>query len=118
MKLLIVEDNRRMREMLISIFRNKFTEIKECDDGENSLSEYRLFMPDWVFMDIEMKKVDGITATKEILRSYPGAKIIMITNHDNSHIKKEALSSGVYKFVLKEDVLCLLDMFENNFNND
>jgi len=114
MKLLIVEDSWKMREMLKSIFKTIFNEIRECDDGETSLQEYESFSPDWVFMDIEMKKVDGITASKEILKLYPQAKIVIITSHNDPQIKQDVMSLGVYKFIWKEDILCLLDMFEKN----
>ncbi|MEO8211441.1 MAG: response regulator transcription factor [bacterium] len=111
MRLLIVEDNFEMREMMKSIFKSKFTIIRECEDGETALSEYESFRPDWVFMDIEMKKVDGITASKAILRLYPDAKIIIITNHKSAGIIKELISAGVRKYVLKENIVSLLDMF-------
>lgn len=112
MKLLIVEDNYKMREMLKSIFNIYFTEIRECEDGESALLLYKNFMPDWVFMDIEMKNMDGITASKKILSSFPGAKIIIITNYDHPELKRMAESIGVHSYVLKENMTDILDILE------
>ncbi|MBK8983617.1 MAG: response regulator [Ignavibacteria bacterium] len=112
MRLLIVEDNSEIREMIRSLFESKFNLIRVCEDGDTALSEYESFRPDWIFMDIEMKKVDGITASKEILKLYPEAKIIIITNHKSASIKRELISAGVQKYVLKENMHSLLDMFD------
>ncbi|MDQ3021725.1 MAG: response regulator [Bacteroidota bacterium] len=114
MSLLIVEDNSPMREMLKSIFKFQFTQISECEDGDTALSSYEQSKPDWVFMDVEMKRVDGITASKQILKAYPDARIIILTNYDNAEIKKEAMSAGVYEYVIKENVLDILEILENN----
>ncbi len=66
-----------------------------------------------------MKKVDGVTASKEILSFYPDAKIIIITTYNNSYIKKEVLAAGVYKYILKENLSGLLEMLEEkNSIND
>ena len=61
-------------------------------------------MPDWVFMDVKMKKMDGITATKNIKKSYPNAKILVVTDYNDIELKKQALSGGALGYVLKENV--------------
>lgn len=116
MKLLIVDDNFKMREMLKSVFKLYFTEIRECDDGESALSTYQNFMPDWVFMDIEMKNTDGITASKRIIGSFPKAKIIIITSYDNPELKKMAGTIGIHSYILKENMIDIMDILESSNN--
>jgi two-component system, NarL family, response regulator DegU len=112
MKLLIVEDNFKVRQLMKSIFKLEFNDIKECQDGSDVLDEYTNFKPDWVFMDIEMKKLDGITASKELLSSFPDAKIIIVTNHDNKEYKKDAKSAGVREYILKENLSDIFDIIK------
>lgn len=117
MKLLIVEDNFKMREMMKSIFRIEFNEIKECEDGSDVMSAYSHFKPDWVFMDIEMKNLDGITASKKIMSTFPDAKIIIVTNHDNKEFKKDAKSAGVREYVLKENLSDIFEIIKSESKN-
>ena len=113
MKLLIVEDNLKMREMMKSIFKIEFNEIKECEDGSDVMNAYTNFKPDWVFMDIEMKKLDGITSSKKLVTAYPDAKIIIVTNHDNREFRKDAKSAGVLEYVLKENLSDIFDIIKS-----
>lgn len=104
MKLLIVDDNYKMREMIKNLFKPEFTEIRECEDGSEVLNEYISYRPDWVFMDIEMKILNGISASKKLLNSFPEAKIIIVTNYNNKEYRKDAKSAGVKDYILKENI--------------
>ncbi len=58
-------------------------------------------------MDWQMKQMDGLTATKEILRVFPEACILLITQFDDAELRAIAFESGVRGFVLKDDLLSL-----------
>ena len=58
MKLLIVEDSNRMREMLKELFGSMFTEIVECEDGSEAFRAYKKNKPAWVFIDIKMTEMN------------------------------------------------------------
>ena len=66
MKVLIIDDNPKMRTFIRQVLTETSTEIYECTDGQWALQAYREYRPDWVFMDIKMNLKDGITATREI----------------------------------------------------
>ncbi len=104
MKLLIVEDNEAMRRMLKDMFQSDFEEIIECEDGSEAFESYEMCNPDWVFMDIKMKTINGIKAARNIKDSYPEAKIIILTDYDDTKLRSEAKSSGVYAYILKENI--------------
>lgn len=104
MKLLIVEDNAAMRRMLKDMFQSDFEEIIECEDGSEALEAYKICNPDWVFMDIKMKTMNGIEASRLIKASYPEAKIIAVTDFGDKMLKSAAESAGVYAYVLKENI--------------
>ncbi len=104
MKLLIVEDNPKMRNMLKDLFTPLFEQIYECEDGSQALQSYKLNKPDWVFMDIQMKEMNGIAATREITRSYPDAKILIVTDYNDEEFRKAAVNAGAVSYVLKEQL--------------
>jgi len=105
LKLLIVDDNPDIRELLKNICVDYFTKIFECEDGLDAVKIYEEEKPDWVLMDIKMKYLDGITATKQIIEKYPGAKIIILSQYNDKNIVKTSLNSGALKFIPKEDMM-------------
>lgn len=110
MNLLIVEDNLNMRNLIKELFAPVFKNIYECDDGSKALKSYTANQPEWVFMDIKMKEMDGITATKEIISNFPDAKILMVTDFDDEEFRKAASENGATDYVLKEDLEDIFDI--------
>ena len=115
MKILIVDDNRGMREMTRSFLQDLADEICECEDGIDALDCYRKFLPDWVLMDWEMKRMDGITATKEILRVFPKARILMFTQYDDVELRTAASEVGVSGYVLKDELMKLQSFLKKTY---
>ena len=107
MKILIVEDNSEMRRVLNSYIRPLCRTVYECADGCEAFEFYRRYKPDWVLMDWQMEKMDGIAATEQIVKKYPDAHICMVTSFDDEDLKKEAVKAGACNFVLKDDLLSL-----------
>lgn len=81
-----------------------FDEIFECEDGSRAFSFYKKYRPDWVLMDWEMPKVNGITAIREIIAEFPRANICMVTAFDDTEIREEAIAAGATGFVLKDNL--------------
>lgn len=111
MKILIVDDNFEMRRMTRNYLAEIAAEFRECEDGTEALAAYTKFLPDWVLMDWEMKQMDGIAATEEILRVFPEARILMFTQYDDVELRMAASEAGVRGFVLKEDLSELREIF-------
>ena len=107
MKFLIVDDNEQARVMIKNYLRQGSDEFRECEDGAEALSAYAEFLPDWVLMDWEMKQISGLAATQNIIEFFPDAKILMITNYDEIHLRRAAVEAGASGFVLKDDLLSL-----------
>ena len=104
MKILIAEDNERMRKFIGQMVRSFADEIFECADGEQAVRAYSDYHPDWVLMDIEMKNMDGITATEQITQKHPDAKILMVTRHDDQKLKERAKKAGACGYLLKQSL--------------
>jgi len=108
--LLIVEDNPSMRRLIKSVVEDLALFVHECADGADALEAYQALMPEWVLMDIEMKEKDGFTATREIMKSYPDAKIMILTKYSTSRMREEAKKAGACAYVLKENLLTIREI--------
>ena len=104
MKLLIVEDSEKMREMIKSFVANVAEEVFECTDGAEAFTAYEQQQPDWVLMDIEMADVDGLTATRQIKAAWPEARIMIVTNYDDEALREAAHDAGASEYVLKPNL--------------
>jgi DNA-binding NarL/FixJ family response regulator len=105
MTFLIAEDNCRMRESIKRFLSSKIPNhhtFYEAADGTEAVDIYNRVGPDWVLMDIEMEPMDGLVASKTILTSDPGAKIIILTSFDDAGYRKAAQQAGAYAYILKE----------------
>lgn len=112
MKILIVEDNAKMRDMIRTVMSKSKNVFLECSDGGEAVKAYEEFHPDYVFMDVEMKPIDGITATKQIKHSHPDAKIIIVTNYGDTRTRNAARVAGADGFVMKENLLDVRKLVE------
>jgi DNA-binding NarL/FixJ family response regulator len=113
MKLLIVDDHPAMRRMIGKVVGEMAGDIQECGDGAEALAAYARCRPDVVLMDIEMSQMDGITATREILLSFPGAKIVIVSKHDDEQIREAARKAGACGYVLKENLMAIRELLGN-----
>ena len=104
MKVLVVDDHREMRQTIRSLLE-EVHEIYECRDGSEVLREYARVRPDWVLMDIKMKKMNGIIATKELLAKYPQARVVMLTQYGDQELREAARQAGACAYVCKEHLI-------------
>lgn len=105
--ILIVDDNAETRRMTKFFLRDLPFDFEECDDGADALDRYEKTRPDWVLMDWEMRRIDGLTATRRIVGKYPLAKILMVTQYDDRELKEAAINAGAKGFITKENLMDL-----------
>lgn len=110
MTLLIVEDNQAMRQMLRKLLSDLAEAITECADGSEALAAYQACRPAWVLMDLQMKEMDGLTATRQIMAAFPAARIVIVTDYDDSGLRAAARRAGACAYVVKENLLELRQM--------
>ena len=111
--LLIVDDNREMRQLMKSIVSKTCDEIFECEDGDEVLLAFAAHRPDWVLMDVEMKRMDGLKATSALIRRHPEARVIIVTKHGDMQTRLAAREAGARFLVGKEDLLSLLPLIHD-----
>jgi two-component system response regulator DegU len=112
MRLLIVDDHAPMRRLLGRVVKDLFSVVEECADGADALAAYDRHRPDWVFMDIEMKRTDGLTATQDIVRAFPDAKVVIVSKHDDEQLRSAARTAGACGYVLKENLIAVRELLE------
>jgi two-component system NarL family response regulator len=107
MDILIIEDNPAMRRLIHTLVGDLADSVYECEDGAQALEAYLRHRPDWVLMDIKMPGLDGITASSQISRADPSAKIVIVTDYDDERLLVAARNAGAREYVSKERLLDL-----------
>jgi len=113
MKILIVEDNPQMRQLIRSVVEDLAEAIIECGDGDEAVRAYiaqRFTEDDRVLMDLQMSRIGGLEATSRIRAAFPEAQIIIVTQHDDPHLRAAAQTAGTCGYVLKENLLALREL--------
>ncbi|WP_341283070.1 response regulator transcription factor [Paenibacillus sp. FSL H8-0537] len=102
-RILIVDDHHHAREGIRAILQAEplFEVVGEGCNGLEALTLTEQLMPDLILMDINMKEMDGLEATKEIKARYPYVKIVIITVSDDITHLFEALKKGAQGYLLK-----------------
>lgn len=110
MKVLIIDDKPQMRAAIKRMLQGLVNDFAECGDGVDAVEAYATFQPDWVLMDIRMRKVDGLTATRAITGLYPEARVVILTSYDEPELREAARSAGACDYIVKENMFALHSM--------
>lgn len=76
--------------------------VGEAGDGAAALEQARLLEPDVVLMDLRMPEMDGIEATRRLLRNGSGIRVVMLTTFDMDEYVVDAFQAGASGFLLKD----------------
>ena len=105
MTVLIVEDDRAMRELIKKVIGDLADGVCECGDGRDALALYEKHRPAWVLMDIRMEHVDGLTATQQITMAWPFARVLIVSSHTDDDLRDAAYRAGACGYISKENLL-------------
>lgn len=103
-RLLIADDEPFMRRgirNLIDLSNLGVEEIFEAETGEEVLQIFEEIRPEIVLLDINMPKIDGLTAAKKIKQIAPNTKIAIITGYNYFDYAQTAIKIGVEDYILK-----------------
>jgi DNA-binding NarL/FixJ family response regulator len=101
---LLAEDHMIVREGFRKMleFEDDFEVVGEAQDGRQAVVMAKKFRPDVVLMDIVMPELNGLEATRQLLKIVPATKVLMLSAHSDDMYVKNAIESGAVGFLLKQ----------------
>ncbi len=99
--ILIIDDERSIRNVLKDILTNEGYTVEEAADGEEGLKKFKLAMYDAVLCDIKMPKLDGIDFLQKAKEENGDVPIIMISGHGNIETAVDAVKKGAFDYIAK-----------------
>ncbi|MBA4198780.1 MAG: response regulator [Chitinophaga sp.] len=99
--ILIVDDERAIRNVLKDILGNEGYKVEEAADGEDALKKFSATTYDLVLCDIKMPKLDGIEFLQKATEINPDVPVIMISGHGNIETAVDAVKKGAFDYIAK-----------------
>ncbi len=101
---LLVDDHTIVREGLISLLRleKDIEVVGEADNGRRALELVRTVHPDVVVMDIAMPLLNGMEATRQILRARPATKVLILSAHSDDAYVEMVMALGASGYLIKQ----------------
>ncbi len=103
-RLILADDHKIMREGLRALLakQHQVEVIAEAESGRGVVDLCTRLHPDVVVIDISMPDLNGIDATRQIIRQTPDVKVIALSMHSDKKYVKEMLSAGASGYLLKD----------------
>jgi DNA-binding NarL/FixJ family response regulator len=100
-RVLIADDNRPMRERIVSMLESEFDVVKAVSDGQEVVTGVAELHPDVVVLDISMPVLNGIEAARQVAELNGNTRIVFVTVKTDAPIVHAALATGALGYVLK-----------------
>jgi DNA-binding NarL/FixJ family response regulator len=106
LRVLLVDDQALFRDIAKNMFSSveEFEVVAEAVDGADAVDAYANLRPDLVLMDVQMPRVNGLEATKQILKGNPDAKVVITSMRSEPEYRRLALDTGALGFIAKRDL--------------
>ncbi len=103
-RVLIVDDHQIMREGLKLLLENKdgFEVVGEAENGRLAVHLAREVSPHVVLMDITMPEMNGVDATRAIVKECPSVRVLALSMHAERNFIEDVLAAGAKGFLLKQ----------------
>jgi len=103
-RVLIVEDQTLMRQGLRTILELEpgFEVVGEAGDGQEGMERALTLRPDLVLMDVQMPRMNGVEATRQITTLVPHTQVIILTTFDYDEYVFDGIKAGARGYLLKD----------------
>lgn len=103
-RLLLADDHQMMREGLKAMIEKErgMTVVGEAEDGKTTVELARKLSPHVVVMDVAMPDLNGIEATRKIIKANPNLKVVALSGHVNQGFVREMFAAGASAYILKQ----------------
>jgi DNA-binding NarL/FixJ family response regulator len=104
-RILVADDHEVVRRGLCALLQSRpeWEVCGEAADGREAVEKSQSLKPDAVIIDIGMPTLNGLEATRQILKANPHMKVLVLTLHDSDQMIREVLDAGARGFLLKSD---------------
>jgi len=100
-KLLVVDDEKGIRDALVQVFEYEGHEVAAAEDGRAGIEAASKTRPDVTFLDVKMPGMDGLDVLARLREVDPAAIVVMISGHGTIDTAVEATRKGAYDFLEK-----------------
>jgi len=106
MRLLVVDDHEVVRRGVRSLLTEQegWEVCAEAVDGQDALEKAREFKPDLIVMDVSMPRLNGLEATRQVRNLLPQCEVLILSQHENSEMARQALTAGARGYVVKSSI--------------
>lgn len=103
-KVVLADDHMIVRDGLRSLLERQpdMEVVAEADNGRTALKHVKELSPDVVIMDIGMRELNGIDATRQIVKMSPGVKVLALSMYSDKRFIKGMLKAGASGYMLKD----------------
>ena len=103
-RVMIVEDQQLIRRAFKTMLSLEpdLDVVAEAGDGQEAVRLAKLTRPDVILMDLQMPRLGGVAATRQIMAELPSVRIVVLTTFDNDEIVLDAISAGAAAYLLKD----------------
>ncbi|MDN5850978.1 MAG: response regulator transcription factor, partial [Nitrococcus sp.] len=104
-RVLVVDDHPIVREGIASVLSSdeRVVVVGEAADGVEAIDAVARYQPEVVLIDVNMPRMNGVEATREIHRRWPEVRIVALSVQDDAATEKAMISAGAAAFVSKSD---------------
>ena len=99
--ILLVEDEKVIRENIASMLKFFFKEVYVAIDGYDGLDKYENYLPDIIMTDLKMPNMGGFELIKELEKRACSSYTIIVSAHTDTELLLEAINKGVNRYLIK-----------------
>jgi DNA-binding NarL/FixJ family response regulator len=105
LRILVVDDHEVVRRGLKSILEAhaEWSVVGEAATGREAVEKAATLRPEVVILDMSMPELNGLEATRGILKAVPEAKVLVLTQHDSEQLVVAFLQAGAQGYLVKSD---------------
>lgn len=106
-RVLLAEDHTIVRQGLVALLRSEpeIEVVGEASDGAEAVEMAKKLIPDIVLMDIAMKNLNGLEATRKIKKLFPHMKVLILTMYENEEWIFQILKAGASGYLIKDSAM-------------
>jgi DNA-binding NarL/FixJ family response regulator len=102
-RVMVVDDHDIVRYGICSVLKSSadIEVVGEASNGLEAVGKFNELQPDVILLDISMPEMNGIETTRNIIKTHPNARVLILTMHLNEEYLNQVLSAGASGYILK-----------------